>query len=373
MSDDLLPMETLERLSRQEGVDTRPILVRVLTDLFIQKETHAPEDVARYEELMLQLLDVVGVDARAAVARRLADEPRAPRSVIDRLVVDDIAVSAPVLARSAVVPRDALLAIALDGGVAEAGAAANRADVNEDLVRILAFHADDLVVETLAANPAARFDDATLAALVERAKRAPGLAAALLRRADLPPLSLAPLYLSAGPTLRLAIREALAARPGRPGQQRLAGDFEALNAAIAKAASEPGTGHLIAETLGGALGLRPDEAARLSTEASGEPFVLMLRAAGVDSDLVARALLVSQPQIAESVVLFFHLVEIAETTSRAVAAELVAALTEETRKPAQARREPLLDPSGAVERAGSARPAQTRRGAARPDAQKARG
>lgn len=367
MSDDLLPMETLERLSRQDGVDTRPILVRVLTDLFIQKERHAPEDIDRYQELMSQLLDVVAVEARAAVARRLADEPRAPRSVIDRLISDDISVAAPILARSRVVPRDALLAIALDGGVAEASAVASRADVDADMIRTLAFHADPLVAETLAGNAAARFDDATLAALVERATADAGIATALLRRGDLNAASLAPLYLQAEPQLRAAIRNALAARPGRLGLARTSGDVDPLNAALLAAATETGLGEKIAAALAIALDLKPDEAALLAVEPSAEVFVLMLRAAGVDSDLVARALLVTQPDVATSVVRFFHLVEIAETTSRAVAAEIVAALTGAGSKATTPRHDPVLDPSGVAERPGALRPAASRRPASRPD------
>lgn len=373
MSDDLLPMETLERLSRQEGVDTRPILVRVLTDLFIQKESHAPEEVARYEELVSQLLDVVGVDARAAVARRLADEPRTPKSVIDRLIADDIAVSGPILSRFAGVPRETLLALALDGGVGEASAVAARADVDDDMIRTLAHHAEDFVVETLAANRAARFSEQTLVALVERAVRSPAVAASLLHRDDLDAGTLAPLYLQAEPLLRVKIRDALDARTGRSSAHRPVRDVEALNAALVKAASETGRGHLIAEALGGALGLRPDDAARLATEPSGEPYVLMLRAAGIESDLVIRALLVGQPEIATSVVRFFNLVEIAETTSRAVAGDLVASLAGQPAKTAAPRHEPLLEPTGVMERAGAARVQPLRRPFARPDAARGRG
>lgn len=368
MSDDLLPTETLERLSRQEGVDTRPILVRVLTDLFIQKDVHTPDEVARYEELVSGLLDVVGVDARAAVARRLADDARAPSRLVERLIADDVAVSTPILSRFPGIQRETLLAVALDGGPAEASAVASRLDVDSDLIRILARHADDLVVETLAANGAARFGDHVLAALVERAGRAPGVAAALLRRTDLDPAALAPLYLEADPDLRAKIRAALEEKPLRSAAARPTRDLDVLDAAMLTAATETGKGGLIAEALGTSLLLRPDDAARLANEPSGEAFVLMLRAAGVDSDLVARAILVAQPEIAVSVVRFFHLIEIAETTSRASAGAIVTALVGDGARAARpVRHEPALDPSGVMERAGAARTTAAPRPAARPE------
>lgn len=373
MSDDLLPLETLQRLSQQDGLDTRPILIRVLTDLFVQKADHSAADVARYEELAGGLLDVVGLDARAAVSRKLADDPRAPKSLIERLLADEAAVSAPVLARFADAPRHILLSRAMDGGPVEAGAIASRADIDSDLVRLLAHHRDELVLETLVANPAARLGAVPLAALVERARGAPALAAAVLRREDVDAGALAPLYLLAEPTRRAEIRAALAARPGRASPRGGRG-AEGVEAAISAATAEEGKGALIAEALAEALRLKPDDAARLATEASGEPFVLMLRAAGVDADLVTRAILLARPEIAASVVRTFDLVDIAETTSRGVAADILGALVGETERMAPSpRHEPLFDASGVMERAGAARPAAQRRPAARAADQRHRG
>lgn len=364
MHDDLIPHETLDRLSRQEGLDTRPILIRVLTDLFVQKDEHSAEEVARYQELVMGLLDVVSVEARVAVARKLAEDPRAPRALIERLTDDDPSVAAPILARSSEAPRHLLLARAMDGGPVEAAAIASRADLDGDLARLLARHSDELVLETLAANPAARLGPSPLAILVERAREAPGLAAALLRRDDLEAAALAPLYLQAEPSRRVLIREALSARPHRPAL-RAARSPEAVEIAIAEATATEGKGHLIAEALADTLRLKPDAAARLATEPSGEPFVLMLRAAGVDPELTTRALLLAQPEIAMSVVRVFDLVEIAETTSRAVAAEILAAVSGEAERSTAPRHEPLFDQSGSPERPGAARPATQRRPAAR--------
>ncbi len=372
MTPNLLPVEALERLDRQDGVDTRPILVRVLTDLFVQQPEHSREDIARYEELVGKLLDVVDIESRAAVARKLAPDSRAPRSVIDRLLADDAAVSAPILARFGDAPKGRLLALALDGGPVEASAVASRADIDDELIRTLVHHPDDLVLETLAANDAARLADGPLRTLVERAIDAPALAATLLRRMDLDPAALAPLYRFAEPARRSAIRAALSARAGRfstPVRPARSKDARTLLDTAVGADDPSGIAEALAET----LDLKPDDAARLATDPSGEPFVMMLRAAGASDEQIVRAMLIGQPEIARSVQRFFELVEIAETTPRGVAAELVYALARPAPRPAQVRREPVFEPLGVPERAGAARPAATRRPVERQDAARRRG
>lgn len=355
MSVELLPVEALERLSRQEGVDVRPILLRVLTDLFVQKAHHAPEEIQRYQELALPLLDVVDVDTRVVVARKLAEDERAPDAVLRRLLDDEFSVAAPIIARSVKAPRQMLLSLAFDGDALQACAVARRPDIDNDMIRILAHHPDDRVLETLAANAAVAPGEQTLAALVRRAIASPSLAAALLQRRDVDMAALSPLYLAADPEQRGAIRLALGARPPRPSAGLRIRSIDAADIGMVEAATESGARSLMAEALGDVLGVAPAAAAMLAAEPSGEPFVLMLRAVGVERDQIARALLIGQPEIAQSVQRFFELVDIAEATPRAVASELIAALLGQEHAAPQARHEPLFDPSGVSERSGAAR------------------
>jgi uncharacterized protein (DUF2336 family) len=374
MSAELLPVETLERLSKLEGVDVRPILARVLTDLFVQKPHHAPDEIARFEELALQLLDVVDQDTRAIVARKLADDDRAPPAVIARLLDDAFSVSAPLLARFLHVPRQILLTLALDGGPVEAGAVASRADLDDDTMRLLARHPSDQVLEALAANPSARPGEAILSAMVARAVAAPALAGALLRRDDLDAAVLAPLYLHADPDRRVAIRKALELRSSRPGIRRAFRRADAVDAALIEAATQEGRAHAITEALADALALKPADASWLSAEPSGEGFVMMLRAAGVEVSGVGRALLLARPEIALSVAPFFALVDVAEATPRVVAAELLDALVGRVApKAAAPRHEPLFEPLGVAERAGAARAAPRGRTARERDGARRRG
>jgi hypothetical protein len=72
----------------------------VLTDLYLQKATHPPDDERYYTELALRLINSTDVPARAAVAERLARYSAAPRAVILRLARDVIDVAGPILRHS---------------------------------------------------------------------------------------------------------------------------------------------------------------------------------------------------------------------------------------------------------------------------------
>jgi hypothetical protein len=75
----------------------RPTLLRVLTDLYVQKPTHTRDEERHYTELALRLLDSVDVASRAAVAARLAHHLSPPARIIERLRNDLPEVAAPLL------------------------------------------------------------------------------------------------------------------------------------------------------------------------------------------------------------------------------------------------------------------------------------
>jgi hypothetical protein len=90
-------LEGLLDHGHRDGFDIRPTLLRVLTDLYLQKPTHPPDDERYYTELALRLINSTDVPARAAVAERLALYPASPRAVILRLARDVIDVAGPIL------------------------------------------------------------------------------------------------------------------------------------------------------------------------------------------------------------------------------------------------------------------------------------
>jgi hypothetical protein len=75
----------LMTLSRREGVDIRPTLLRVLTDLYVQASVHSRDEERQFVELTSRLIDHVDDATRAAVRARLAIYPGAPPEVLKRL------------------------------------------------------------------------------------------------------------------------------------------------------------------------------------------------------------------------------------------------------------------------------------------------
>lgn len=78
-------LDSLVDLACRDGVDIRPTLLRVSTDLYVQKPTHSADEEVQYTELALGLIGAVDAPTRAAVASRLATYPGAPAAVLHRL------------------------------------------------------------------------------------------------------------------------------------------------------------------------------------------------------------------------------------------------------------------------------------------------
>lgn len=77
-------------LSRRDGVDIRPTLLRVLTDLYVQTSTHSVEEERHFVELTSRLIDHVDDATRAAVRARLSIYPRTPAAIMSKLRIDTL-------------------------------------------------------------------------------------------------------------------------------------------------------------------------------------------------------------------------------------------------------------------------------------------
>jgi len=79
------PFDSLFDLACRDGVDIRPTLLRVLTDLYVQKSAHSAAEETQYVELALGLVDAVDAATRATVTARLKAYRAAPAAVLRRL------------------------------------------------------------------------------------------------------------------------------------------------------------------------------------------------------------------------------------------------------------------------------------------------
>lgn len=73
----------------QHGVDVKPTLLRVLTDLYVQKPSHTADEERQYVELALRLIASVDTQTRRIVADRLGAYPGAPEEILGRLRSDE--------------------------------------------------------------------------------------------------------------------------------------------------------------------------------------------------------------------------------------------------------------------------------------------
>jgi len=78
-------LDGLITLSRREGVDIRPTLLRVLTDLYVQTPSHTPDEEQQFVALTSRLIDEVDDATRATVHARLSVYPQTPRAIMDKL------------------------------------------------------------------------------------------------------------------------------------------------------------------------------------------------------------------------------------------------------------------------------------------------
>ncbi len=92
----------LVELGNREGVDVRPTLLRVMTDLYIQKPSHTEQEEKHFTELALRLIELVDAKTRAIVADKIAGYPPAPAKVRQRLLRDLIVIKEPEAPEAAV-------------------------------------------------------------------------------------------------------------------------------------------------------------------------------------------------------------------------------------------------------------------------------
>jgi hypothetical protein len=78
-------LDGLVTLANRDGVDIKPTLLRVTTDLYVQKTRHSAEEERHYTELALRLIEAVDAPTRAAVLKTLSAYPAPPAAVMQRL------------------------------------------------------------------------------------------------------------------------------------------------------------------------------------------------------------------------------------------------------------------------------------------------
>ena len=319
-------LERLVNLGQTPDVDIRPVLLRVLVDLFVGKQQHARDDLAQFEDMMQHLLDDADADVRLIVAEKLAPHPATPRSLLDRFLGYGGAIAIPVLEHAAV-DEAVLLAVANWGPTAAAGAIAARVDLQPATAAALADRPEPDVLLALARNAAAPIDRPTYQYLVRRSRDDEALARALLARGG-HPADWAALFLVANSEQRAAIM--LAARREDLGPEarrlRLNPEETAVLTGVERAILSPDRDGFDT-ALAVALRMPLSDVWRLIDDPKGEPLALALAAIGASAELAARVFILSGPAIGHSVMAVRMLTTLVETMPRRTASRLIAAMT----------------------------------------------
>jgi hypothetical protein len=241
----------------------RPTLLRVLTDLYLQKREHPPEDERCYTELALRLIDATDIHARASLAARLAPYPASPRAVIGRLARDVIEVAEPVLRQSPCLTPADLKAIAEERGPAYAAVIATRGQP-----------AEPPAPEHAAPAPAPEFPRSEASELCDL------------------------FYAAGAPERRLILMNldyACMPAPPPPSPMQRA-DVRRLESAALQHVSET-----VVRELENALGISLQQARRIVQDELGEPIVVAAKAMNLPADVLQRMLLFINPLVGQSV------------------------------------------------------------------------
>ncbi len=270
----------LAEVGLRSGGDMRPILIRVLTDLYVQKLTHTEEEERHYTELALRLLAGVDAATRATVASRLARHLSPPLRVAQYLLNDLPNVAAPLrshaaLARStmAALPKPAV------ASVAESASPIPPVAADTEAKEHAAASFSDSPVETAPAAPKAE-TQRTLSPFVASELNTLFFAATEEERR----LILLNLHIAAP----LSVGEVEILREPMVSQK-----LEA--AALARKRDD------LARQFALALQISPEQAARITRDNFGEPMVVAIKALGVPRDVFHRILMFANPVVGHSV------------------------------------------------------------------------
>jgi uncharacterized protein (DUF2336 family) len=305
-------LEGLETLSRRKGVDIRPTLVRVLTDLYVQKPLHSLQEEQHYTELVLRLIEAVDIPTRAIVARKLAEYPTAPIKVVHRLARDVPEVAEPLLRHSPRLTGKELLAIIAECGPRYAKIIAGRGTLDGRDQR---------------SRASRRQPDPTFEVGLVGRERSAGLPptsgedAAAARQSE---VSLGEKFLAADRAERRRMLTDVEVG-GQYGANRSwpPSDTTIRRLEAAALAHNP---DLFVRELERGLGIAKALARRLVMDRSGEPLLAALKALGMPSDVLVRVLLFLDPAVGQSVDLVFDFSRLYDRMDPAAAVRLLASL-----------------------------------------------
>lgn len=292
----------------------RPILVRVMTDLYVQQIEHTAAERQHFADLVLRFLEATDIPTRANVAEKLAHCPNAPPEIMRRLARDVFTVAETVLRHSNVLGRAEFEEIAAACGGLHADEIAERFVV-------------DRASPAQQAAPFARIAPASeptecLQMIEEHeASLTMPTITSLEDNAPFDGHELGARFLAADTAVRLAILAAQPSEP-KPSEWPIVKSDAALRrletAALRKRPDD------FAREIEQALSVSHDVADHIVKDETGEALVVALKVLEFAPNVVLRILLFLSPHIGESVDRVFELAQLYERVELTAALAIVA-------------------------------------------------
>jgi hypothetical protein len=251
--------EDFAGLVRPEGMDMKPVLLRVLTDLYIQKPAHSLDEEKHFTELALRLIEEVDAQTLITTAARLDAYGAAPAPVMRRLAVKN--------SMNATVPESGTV------GDIETPRRAASGPPTLDTDRAAAAHFSEL-------------------------------------------------FFTAGAVQRRTLFERLAAGNATLLPLLTAADAEAATARL-EAAALKGRPFEFVREIEQSLGIPRACSEKIVTDVSGEPMLAIARVLSMPIDVLQRILLLLNPAIGNSVRRVFDLTALYENLPEQAALRLV--------------------------------------------------
>ena len=196
--------DALLRLAHSRSQDDRQRLLMGVADL-VEASGQADSEVV--SDLFLVLVGQVETDIRKALSERLADADWAPHALINILVLDEIEIARPLIAKSPLLKDQDLIRVLLEATVEHQIEVARRPHVGATVVDVILDRSEPAVLTALAGNATADIAEPGFERLVQASRRIAALRAPLIRHPRLREELAKQLYSWVGQTLRQAISE----------------------------------------------------------------------------------------------------------------------------------------------------------------------
>lgn len=337
------PLKELAARAMSDNGSTRPVLLRVLTDLFVMRSSHSHDEVRQFEEIAMRVVEDAGEAELLHVARALCRHPDAPAEVLEQVVAHGGPAACLLLAECRKLSTMCITTAASVGGPDCAAAVASRMDLDRALVKALAARPELEVSRALARNDAAPLERDIIVSLIGRGRNDAELAQILCARWAYKPEA-APLFLQA------TSRQRALMLAGLKRQMREAEQISAFMEPRATAATRRIEAAALAQDREGfvqglshALELDRNLTVAILEDPEGEPLAIALRAIGVSPEVATRILLFVDPVISHSFGKVSRLTQLVATTSLDVAQIVIQAMRGSAPETSRASHMPIFD------------------------------